>query len=519
MALTLKSGFSFDYDNLFGEGKVTQADLDECKDALAKAHEAMKVMRETGFIKAHLSKDGNPEKVYFSKLPYITEENGKLNLNSPASIKRLHDFTERIRNNVDVVVSLGIGGSFLGNKVLFDIFCGEFWNTWTPEQRKGLPKVYFSGQNIDPRRTGDIINHIKAMAAAHHHAMHHELGHEHSHDKEFKHDNPEIAHSHDPNLKIEHKFKVMLICISKSGGTLDTMSNFMVMYDALKKCDDIEVEVVAVTDPNMEKKTLLKQIAVENGWETFAVPDGVGGRFTVFCEVGLSTAAVIGMDIEKFLQGAQDMDKACQNDDLWQNPAMLNAALKVAAYKKHGRNIEVMMPYGDYLKSLSEWYIQLLAESLGKQFDKEGNEVCEGRTPLVAVGTTDMHSQTQQHQEGTLDKVVQFIKVEKWANDLVIPNIFPNVKKLADISGVKMGDALEVARQSNADALKSNKRFNACFTLPEVNEYHLGELMYLLAMSVAYEGELLNVDAFNQPGVEAYKRIMGPKLQELKAKG
>lgn len=482
MALTLKSGFSFDYDNLFGEGKVTQADLDECKDALAKAHEAMKVMRDTGFIKAHLSKDGAPEKVYFSKLPYITEENGKLNLNSPASIKRLHDFTERIRNNVDAVVSLGIGGSFLGNKVLFDIFCGEFWNTWTPEQRKGLPKVYFSGQNIDPRRTGDIINHLKAMAA-----------------------------------NKGGKFKVMLMCMSKSGGTLDTMSNFMVILDALQKDANIEIECVAVTDPNMEKKTLLKQIAVDNGWECFAVPDGVGGRFTVFCEVGLSTAAVIGMDIEKFLEGARDMDKACQNPDVFQNPAMLNAALKVIAYKKYGRNIEVMMPYGDYLKSLSEWYIQLLAESLGKQFDKEGKEVCEGRTPLVAVGTTDMHSQTQQHQEGTLDKVVQFIKVEKWANDLVIPNVFPNVKKLADISGVTMGGALEVARQSNADALKSNKRFNACFTLPEVNEYHLGELMYLLAMSVAYEGELLNVDAFNQPGVEAYKRIMGPKLQELKA--
>ncbi|MBQ3441992.1 MAG: glucose-6-phosphate isomerase [Selenomonadaceae bacterium] len=488
MALTLKSGFSFDYDNLFGEGKVTQADLDSYKDALKAAHEAMKVMRETGFIKAHLSKDGAPEKVYFSKLPYITEENGKLNLNSPASIQRLHDFTERIRNNVDAVVSLGIGGSFLGNKVLFDIFCGEFWNTWTTEQRNGLPKVYFSGQNIDPRRTGDIINHLKAMAAN--------------------------KQTHGGG-----KFKVMLMCMSKSGGTLDTMSNFMVILDALKKDANIEVECVAVTDPNMEKKTLLKQIAVENGWECFAVPDGVGGRFTVFCEVGLSTAAVIGMDIEKFLEGARDMDEACKNDDIWQNPAMLNAALKVAAYKKHGRNIEVMMPYGDYLKSLSEWYIQLLAESLGKQFDKEGKEVCEGRTPLVAVGTTDMHSQTQQHQEGTLDKVVQFIKVAKWANDLTIPNVFPNVKKLADISGVKMGDALEVARQSNADALKSNHRFNACFTLPEVNEYHLGELMYLLAMSVAYEGELLNVDAFNQPGVEAYKRIMGPKLQELKAKG
>ena len=485
MALTLLSGFSFDYDNLFGEGKVTQADLDSYSEDLKKAHEAMKVMRRDGFIKAHLSKDGTPEKVYFSKLPYITEENGKLNLNSPASIKRLHDFTERIRNNVDAVVSLGIGGSFLGNKVLFDVFCGDFWNTWTKEQRKGLPKVYFSGQNIDARRTGDIINHLKAQA--------------------------DVVQSHEGR-----KYKVMLIVISKSGGTLDTMSNFMVMYDALKKVDNIEIEIVAVTDPNMEKKTLLKQLAVDNGWQTFAVPDGVGGRFTIFCEVGLTTAAVIGMDIEKFLEGARHMDEACQNDNIWENPAMLNAALKFAAAQKHGRNIEVMMPYGDYLKSVSEWYIQLLAESLGKKFNKDGAVVNYGRTPLVAVGTTDMHSQTQQHQEGTLDKVVQFIKVEKWDNDYVIPNIFPNTPKLADISGVTMSEALEVARQSNADALKSDNRFNACFSLPELNEYHLGGLLYMLAMSVAYEGELSNVDAFNQPGVEAYKRIMGPKLQELK---
>ena len=525
MALTLKSGFSFDYDNLFGEGKVTQADLDSYADDLKKAHEAMKVMREKGFIKAHLSKDGAPEKVLFSQLPYV--EDG--NLNSPQSLAKLRKLTEHVRNNVDAVVSLGIGGSFLGNKVLFDVFCGEFWNAWSREERKGLPRIYFSGQNIDPRRTNDLINHLIALA----HGPKFEPGCppppppfiKNHHDDETEH---EAIRTHDKNyhehIHHEHgprrKFKVMLICISKSGGTLDTMSNFMVIYDALKKVDEIDVEVVAVTDPNMEKKTLLKQLAVDNGWETFAVPDGVGGRFTIFCEVGLTMAAVAGIDIWSFLKGAQDMDKACQNEDIWQNPAMLNAALKFAAAQKHGRNIEVMMPYGDYLKSVSEWYIQLLAESLGKKFDKDGNVVNYGRTPLVAVGTTDMHSQTQQHQEGALDKVVQFIKVEKWENDLVIPNAFPDAKKLADISGVTMSEALEVARQSNADALKSDGRYNACFSLPELNEYHLGELLYMLAMSVAYEGELSNVDAFNQPGVEAYKRIMGPKLQEVrKAKG
>lgn len=482
MSLKLKSGFTFDYDNLYGEGKVTEADLKSYEEDLKKAHEAMKVMRETGFIRAHLSKDGEPEKVLFSQTPYVEEGH----INSPSSLKRLQELTDHVKGNVDVVVSMGIGGSYLGNKVLFDVQCGAYWNELTKEERNGFPQVYFSGNNIDPRSTGDLIHHLE--------------------------DESKILQYHE-----KRNLKVLLLVISKSGGTLDTMSNFMVVYDALQKYPGIDVEVIAVTDPNMEKQTLLKKLAIEKGWPQFAVPDGVGGRFTVFTEVGLTLAACIGFDIKSFLDGAKDMDKACQNDDIWQNPAMLNAALKFAASEKHGRDIEVMMPYGDYLKSVSEWYIQLLAESLGKQFNKEGKEVCYGRTPLVAVGTTDMHSQTQQHQEGKLNKVVQFVKIEKWANDLVIPNTFPEAKKLADISGVTMSEALEVARQSNADALASNKRYNACFALPELNAYHLGELLYMLAMSVAYEGELADVDAFNQPGVESYKRIMGPKLQALKA--
>ncbi|BEU88596.1 glucose-6-phosphate isomerase [Selenomonas sp. TAMA-11512] len=482
MSLKLKSGFSFDYDNLFGDGKVTEADVKSYEAAYKKAHEAMKVMRETGIIRAHLSKDGEPEKVLFSQTPYIKEGN----INSPTSLKRLDDLTARVKNKVDAVVSLGIGGSFLGNKVLFDVTCGAYWNEKTVEERSGFPKVYFSGNNIDPRSTGDLIHTLKHQA--------------------------EIKRMHGGE-----KLSVILLCISKSGGTLDTMSGFMVIYKALKDDANIDVEVIAVTDPNEEKPTLLKKLAMDQGWETYAVPDGVGGRFTIFTEVGLSLAACIGFDIKSFLDGARAMDEACQTEDIWQNPAMLNAVLKFIASEKYGRDIEVMMPYGDYLKSVSEWYIQLLAESLGKQFNKEGKEVCYGRTPVVAVGTTDMHAQTQQHQEGKLNKVVQFIRLEKWDNDIEIPNVFPDVQKLADISGINLGDALDVARKSNANALSSNKRFSALFSLPTLSPYHLGELLYLLAMSVAYEGELADVDAFNQPGVEAYKRIMGPMLQELKA--
>lgn len=485
MSIKLKSGFEFDYDNLYGKGLVEESDIKELMPRLKKAHEAMNTMRKTGVIRGHLSKDGTPEKVLFSELPYVEEGH----LNSPESIARLKKFGENARNNIDAVVSLGIGGSFLGNKVLFDVQCGAFWNMKTREERKGWPKVFFSGNNIDPRSTNDLLDYLAYAADM---AMHHDKQH-------------------------PRKYKVMLICISKSGGTLDTMSNFMVIYDALKKNPNIEMKVVAVTDPNEEKPTLLKKMAMDHKWESFAVPDGVGGRFTIFCEVGLTLAAVIGFDIDAFLEGAKQMDIVCQNDDIWSNPAMLNAALKFIASEKYGRNEEVMMPYGDYLESISMWYIQLLAESLGKQFNKEGKEVCYGRTPIVALGTRDMHSQTQQHQEGRLNKILQFIRIENWENDLTVPNAFPEAQKLADIAGVTMSEALEVARQSNADALISNKRFNALFSLPKLNAYHLGELLYMLAMSVAYEGELADVDAFNQPGVEAYKRIMGPKLQQVKA--
>lgn len=481
MELKLKSGFTFDYGNLVGDGKVTKEDVKELAGKIDEANKAIKVMREEGIIRGHLSKDGTPEKVYFSQLPYVEEGH----LNSPVSIQHLKELTASVKNRVDAVVSLGIGGSYLGDKVIFDVQCGEFWNSMTTEERGGMPKIYFSGNNIDPRRTGDLIKELERSAR--------------------------IAKSH-----LKRKLVVDLMVISKSGGTLDTMSNFMVIYEELKKNPDIKVEVIAVTDPNEEKPTILKKLAMDNNWPQYSVPDGVGGRFSIFCDVGLVLAAVCGFDIEAFLNGAKDMDIACQNEDVWQNPALLNAVLKYIASEKYGRDMEVMMPYGDYLKSVSEWYIQLLAESLGKQVDRNGKDVYYGRTPIVAVGTTDMHAQTQQHQEGKLNKVVQFIRVENWDTDFVIPNSFPEVKKLADISGVKMSQALEVARQSNADALASNNRFNALFSLPKLDAYHLGELLYMLALTIAYEGELADVDAFNQPGVEAYKRIMGPSLQALK---
>jgi glucose-6-phosphate isomerase len=484
--LTLSSGFSFDYGNLYGDGKVTASDVAALSEKLAAAQQAVEHMRSTGEVRGHLSKDGAPEKVLFTQLPYVVEGN----LNSPSSIAKLKEFGKSLQNRVDAVVSFGIGGSFLGNKVLFDVHCGEFWNSKSSAERNGYPKLYFNGNNIDARRTADMVEHLVAEARL------------------------KAVHGQ-PN-----SYKVTLVVISKSGGTLDTMSTFMVMYDALlRQAPLLQVEVVAVTDPaEGEKATLLKKLAEEQGWPTFSVPDGVGGRFTIFSEVGLVTAACIGFDIDAFLAGAQEMDKVCQTSDIYQNPAKLNAALKFIAAEKYGRDIEVFMPYADYLKSVAEWYVQLLAESLGKRTDREGKVVNYGRTPIVAVGTTDMHAQTQQHQDGKKDKVVQFVKVAEWEKDTIIPDVFPNVAKLSEISSIYLSQALDVAREANAQALINDERFNATFVLPSVSAYHLGELLYMLALSVAYEGELANVDAFDQPGVEAYKRLMGPRLKALKTK-
>ena len=207
------------------------------------------------------------------------------------------------------------------------------------------------------------------------------------------------------------------------------------------------------------------------------------------------------------------MEEACRTDDVYANPALMNAALKYIASERYGCHIEVFMGYGERLGSLGQWYVQLLAESLGKKHNRNGEIVYYGRTPVPAVGTTDMHAQTQLHQDGIRNKVVQFLQIKNMPGDIVLGMPFeePAFKKY---NGLNMSDALAMALDSNAEALNSDRRFNARYVLPEMNAYHLGELFYFLMLSVAYEGELANVDAFDQPGVEAYKKIMKAKFAE-----
>ena len=502
--LKLSSGFILDYKDIYNEHCIQSGDVDAMVDKVREAHELAQSMRRTGVVEGHVSKDGTPEPVLFSQLPYV-EENG---INTPQLMERLERLRQYGRNNFDAVISLGIGGSYLGSKVLFDVQCGSFWNQMSDEERNGYPKVYFAGYNADARYLQGILTRIYHDSDARAKQIIGMVSSDGSDDYELNMptDGDFVDRHYEP-------YKVLLMVNSKSGSTIEPMANFMILENALKG-HYIDYEVIAITDTeSTENPTILHAMALENGWKTFSVPYGVGGRFSVFTEVSLTMGALIGFDVQQFLAGAQSMDRACQTDHVFENPALLSAVLKYISAETYGRVIEVFMPYGDCLRSLSDWYVQLLAESLGKQREHQGPY---SRTPVAAVGTTDMHAQVQEHQEGRLNKVVQFIKIKSWGDDLIVPNSYGQFAKLEAISNIGLSQILNVALDSNQEALTSDNRFNMTIELPELNAFHLGELMYMYCWAIFYESILAGVDAFDQPGVEVYKRILGPKIKALK---
>ena len=474
--MRLDGGFTFDFGTMLGKERISSAELEQLAPRARAAAAAIDEMRASGYAKAHLSKDGAPEPVYFTRLPYVAENNP----NTPESMQKLAELAAYIKREVDGVVFLGVGGSYLGNKVIFDLFCGEGWNSLTSEERGGQPYIFFSGNNLDPHQSCNLVRQIRSLAQ-----------------------NAAVKGS---------RFKLLLVPISKSGTTLETLTAFSYFYEKAAASRLVDIDVAVVTDLRPEANSPLYRLALENGWRCFDVKNGVGGRFSVLHDPGLVTAAAAGLDIERLLAGARAMDEACKSRDYRENPALYNACLKYLAAAKHECDIEVLMGYGMCLKSASEWYVQLLAESLGKRRDRDGNIVFYGRTPIAAVGSTDMHAQTQQHQDGRRNKVVQFLHVKNFGCDVKLGNPFPHIADFAKYDGLSLHRALEVAMAANREALDDDGRFSAVYELENKDEFCLGQLFYFLMLSVAYEGELANVDAFDQPGVEAYKRIIKREL-------
>ena len=198
------------------------------------------------------------------------------------------------------------------------------------------------------------------------------------------------------------------------------------------------------------------------------------------------------------------MDELCRTHDIWHNPAYMMAALQMKAVEK-GCNINVMMPYADSLKYMADWFAQLWAESLGKAVHTDGSAAHTGQTPVKSLGVTDQHSQVQLYTEGPFDKVITFIGVDKYRSTVEIPHAYDNIPDVAFLSGHTFNELIKCEQFATEYAVQKSGHMNCTVTLPEVNAFTVGQLLFLFQLETAFAGELLGINAFDQPGVEEGK--------------
>ena len=378
--------------------------------------------------------------------------------NQDEILTAIENTAARVRKEFEAFVVLGIGGSALGPAAVQQALNHLHYNE-LPAEKRGGPRLYIE-DNVDPERMAALLDVI--------------------------------------DLK-----KTCFNVITKSGGTAETMSQYLIITDALKKAvgDDYKRHIIITTS---QTKGFLIKIAQREGYETFYIPDGVGGRFSELCPVGLIAAAVTGIDIRGLIAGAKDMDQRCASDDAYQNPALMDAGLMVLAMR-HGVNMSVMMPYADSLKLMADWYAQLWAESLGKNETLDGEKCHVGQTPIKTLGVTDQHSQLQLYTEGPFDKALTFLKVESFRATTAIPHGCDDIPTIAFLGGKSHNQLIEAERKGTEYALYKSGRMSQTITLPEVNANTVGQLIYFFELVTAYSGALLNINTFNQPGVEESK--------------
>jgi len=297
--------------------------------------------------------------------------------------------------------------------------------------------------------------------------------------------------------------RTLFLVISKSGGTAETLAQYLIVRGRLEAelGDNAARHLVFITDP---ARGALRQIAEAEGVTALAIPPNVGGRFSVLSAVGLLPAALIGIDVEALLAGAADMKTRCEAEALEENPAGVFAAVQWLADTRLGLRTQVFMPYADALREMALWFVQLWAESLGK-IRPDGTSV--GPTPLAALGATDQHSQVQLFMEGPRDKTVAFVHVAEPAIDVEIPALHPDRPELAYLGGKSLGSLLDAERRATAAALSQRGRLNLTITLDVLDAHHVGGLLMLLEIATVFAGEWYGVDPLDQPGVELGKRF------------
>jgi glucose-6-phosphate isomerase len=348
-------------------------------------------------------------------------------------------------------IHVGIGGSALGPMALHRALDHPYYNQ-LPD--RGGPRLHFA-ENTDPNTLGAILD-------------------------------------------VADRESTWVNVVTKSGSTAETMANFLVIRGSLVEAVGdfgYQGRTIATTDP---EEGFLREIAEREDLKVLPIPPDVGGRFSVLTPVGLLPAAVTGLDVEALLTGAALCVDEVEEQGA-EHPAVVGAAMHYLMDTARGRNVRVMMTYADALERLAAWFVQLWAESLGK----DG----KGSTPHGAVGTTDQHSQVQLYMEGPQDKVVEIVEVEEHPRDLAIPPAYEDIEGVGYLGGHTMAELLNVECDATRRALAEAGRPNATISLGAVSEETLGYLLQALEVQTAIAGSLYGVNAFNQPGVEAGKQI------------
>lgn len=357
-----------------------------------------------------------------------------------SSLKLAEKFKGRFK---DIVV-LGIGGSALGVTCLRDALKGPFWNLKSEGPR------LFVLDNLD------TVGELEEL------------------------------------LDLD---QTLFIVITKSGTTPETMAQYHYFKEKVSK-----ENFVFITDPEEGE---LRKIGKSLGIPMLDIPQNVGGRFSVLTPVGLFPAALLGMDLEALMKGAEDMAQTFQAKEIELNLPFQFAAVQYLLDWERGIPMTVMMPYSSRLYTLSDWYRQLLAESIGK----EGR----GLTPIRALGVTDQHSQLQLYNEGPTDKLFCFIEVLK-QDTPKIPTI--ENPKLNYLSGLSFHDLMAIELKGTRQAISEYKKPNLSIEIPEVNAYELGQLFMFFECSIAFLGEYYKINAFDQPGVELSKKLTRQLLSQ-----
>jgi len=385
-------------------------------------------------------------------------------------VKDIKTFSKNNYKRFEDVVVLGIGGSALGVAALFNSLKPLNYNFLDKKSRKGYPRLFVL-DNIDPDFVLPVFEVI--------------------------------------NLK-----KTLFIVITKSGTTTETMTQFMIVFNLIKKrlgTKNLKKQIVAITD---KEKGILLKIANEFNLTRFYIPSDVGGRFSVLSPVGLLPASLIGINIEKLLEGGRVVDKWLKKKSIMDIPPYLNSVLHYIADVKYKKKISVMMPYSNRLYTFADWYRQLWAESLGKMYNRKGKKVFTGQTPVKALGATDQHSQIQLYNEGPKDKIITLIKVENSYKNIKIPSEFKDILQLSIYHKHTLQDILNIEFTATEKALTKYGVFNCKLIFPEINEYTVGQFIYFYEIQTAFSGELYDINAYDQPGVEEGKKNIKELLKK-----